>query len=156
MLAAPRPVLEVIASASQEVRSGIVYATMIVILVFIPLSRCRASRDSSSRRWGSPTSSRSSPPGHLDHRHAGACLLPVVGQDAAHHGDTFVVKQLKRGNAALLQVAFRQRILLFTTVALAVGVAAYRHDPAATRLPTSLQRGNADDQPCLQSGNCAR
>jgi HME family heavy-metal exporter len=33
----PRPVLEVIAAASQEVRSGIVYATVIIILVFIPL-----------------------------------------------------------------------------------------------------------------------
>ena len=29
--------LEVIAAACQEVRSGIVYATMIVILVFVPL-----------------------------------------------------------------------------------------------------------------------
>jgi HME family heavy-metal exporter len=33
----PRPVLQVIAQASQEVRSGIVYATMIVVLVFVPL-----------------------------------------------------------------------------------------------------------------------
>ena len=33
----PRPVLEVVAVASQEVRSGIVYATMIVVLVFVPL-----------------------------------------------------------------------------------------------------------------------
>jgi HME family heavy-metal exporter len=33
----PRPVLEVIAAASQEVRSGIIYATMIIILVFVPL-----------------------------------------------------------------------------------------------------------------------
>ena len=31
------PVLPVIASASQEVRSGIVYATAIIILVFVPL-----------------------------------------------------------------------------------------------------------------------
>ena len=36
-LAQPLPVLQVIASASQEVRSGIVYATFIIILVFIPL-----------------------------------------------------------------------------------------------------------------------
>ncbi|MFN3076496.1 MAG: efflux RND transporter permease subunit [Alphaproteobacteria bacterium] len=33
----PRPVLVVIATASQEVRSGILYATIIVLLVFLPL-----------------------------------------------------------------------------------------------------------------------
>jgi heavy-metal exporter, HME family len=37
VLPMPRPVVQVIAAASQEVRSGIVYATMIVILVFVPL-----------------------------------------------------------------------------------------------------------------------
>ncbi|MDB5508920.1 MAG: heavy metal efflux pump, CzcA family protein [Hyphomicrobiales bacterium] len=35
--AQPRPVFDVVVSASQEVRSGIVYATMIIVLVFIPL-----------------------------------------------------------------------------------------------------------------------
>ena len=33
----PRPALHVIAAASQEVRSGIVYATAIIVLVFVPL-----------------------------------------------------------------------------------------------------------------------
>ncbi len=33
----PRPVMQVIAAASQEVRSGIVYATVIILLVFVPL-----------------------------------------------------------------------------------------------------------------------
>src|SRR5215210_6707146 len=33
----PRPTIQVVAAASQEVRSGIVYATMIVVLVFVPL-----------------------------------------------------------------------------------------------------------------------
>jgi HME family heavy-metal exporter len=33
----PRPALHVIAQASQEVRSGIVYSTMIIILVFLPV-----------------------------------------------------------------------------------------------------------------------
>ena len=36
-LADPRPVFDVVVSASQEVRSGIVYATMVVVLVFLPL-----------------------------------------------------------------------------------------------------------------------
>ena len=33
----PRPIFEVVAAASQEVRSGIFYATAIIILVFVPL-----------------------------------------------------------------------------------------------------------------------
>ncbi len=37
LLADPRPVLAVVADASQEVRSGIVYSTMIIVLVFVPI-----------------------------------------------------------------------------------------------------------------------
>ncbi len=36
-LSAPRPVIEVIAKATLEVRSAIVYATVIIVLVFVPL-----------------------------------------------------------------------------------------------------------------------
>ena len=36
-LSAPRPVIEVIAKATLEVRSAIVYATIIIVLVFVPL-----------------------------------------------------------------------------------------------------------------------
>jgi HME family heavy-metal exporter len=57
----PRPVAEVIAAATLEVRSAIVYATVIIVLVFVPLFVCRASRDGCSRRSASPTSSRFSP-----------------------------------------------------------------------------------------------
>ncbi len=35
--AQPRPLLDVVAAASQEVRSGIFYATLIIVLVFVPL-----------------------------------------------------------------------------------------------------------------------
>jgi len=37
LLAEPRPAIEVIASASVEIRSSIVYATAVVVLVFLPL-----------------------------------------------------------------------------------------------------------------------
>ena len=37
LAAAPRPVAEVIAAATLEVRSAIVYATVIIVLVFVPL-----------------------------------------------------------------------------------------------------------------------
>ncbi len=37
LLAAPAPVFEIVRRASVEVRSGIVYATVIVVLVFVPL-----------------------------------------------------------------------------------------------------------------------
>jgi HME family heavy-metal exporter len=33
----PRPILDVIARASQEVRSGVLYATIVIVLVFVPL-----------------------------------------------------------------------------------------------------------------------
>ena len=37
LLPAPKPILDVVHSASVEVRSGIVYATLVVVLVFVPL-----------------------------------------------------------------------------------------------------------------------
>jgi HME family heavy-metal exporter len=52
---------EVIAAATLEVRSAIVYATFIIVLVFVPLFACPASRAGCSRRWAWPTSSPSSP-----------------------------------------------------------------------------------------------
>ena len=36
-VARPRPALQVIAEASQEIRSGILYSTLIIVLVFVPL-----------------------------------------------------------------------------------------------------------------------
>ena len=134
-LAVPRPVLEVIASASQEVRSGIVYATMIVILVFIPLFALSGIEG----RLFAP----------LGVAYIVAILASLVtsitvtpvlayyllsGKTRSQHRDTFVVRHLKRGNAALLEIAFSHRTLLFATVALAVGAATY----AATLLPRAF------------------
>ncbi len=135
LLAVPRPALEVIASASQEVRSGIVYATMIVILVFIPLFALSGIEGRLFAPLGVAYIVSI-----LASLVTSITVTPVLayyllsGQTRSHHHDTFVVRHLKRGNAALLEVAFRQRTLLFATVALAVGAAAY----AATLLPRAF------------------
>ena len=64
----PRPALDVVLDASLEVRSAVVYASLIVVLVFLPVflleglparssgrSRCRTSSPSSRRcSWRSP------------------------------------------------------------------------------------------------------
>lgn len=135
LVAAPRPVLEVIASASQEVRSGIVYATMIVILVFIPLFALSGIEGRLFAPLGVAYIVSI-----LASLVTSITVTPVLayyllsGRTRSHHGDTFVVRHLKRGNAALLDIAFRQRTLLFATVALGVGAAAY----AATLLPRAF------------------
>ena len=135
LLPAPRPVLEVIASASQEVRSGIVYATMIVILVFIPLFALSGIEGRLFAPLGVAYIVSI-----LASLVTSITVTPVLayyllsGQTRAHHGDSFVVRHLKRGNSALLEIAFRQRTLLFATVVLGVGVAAY----AATLLPRAF------------------
>lgn len=125
----PRGVLQVVVEASNEVRSGIVYATLIIILVFVPLFALSGIEGRLFAPLGEAyiisilasllTSITLTPV-------LASLLLP--GLKTLEEHDSRLLKRLKRGNAALLRVAFRHQGLLVGTVAVAVvaaGVAAW-------------------------------
>ncbi|MPZ41273.1 MAG: CusA/CzcA family heavy metal efflux RND transporter, partial [Rhizobiales bacterium] len=124
----PRPVIEVVAAASQEVRSGIIYATMIIVLVFVPLFALSGIEGRLFAPLGiayivsifaSLVTSITVTPVLAYY------LLSGSGhaQGGNPEGDGFVVRHLKRGNAALLQWAFAHRSAVFASVGAAVVVA---------------------------------
>jgi HME family heavy-metal exporter len=131
----PRPVLEVIAYASQEVRSGIIYATMIIILVFVPLFALSGIEGRLFAPLGVAYIVSI-----LASLITSITLTPVLayyllsGKVRGHERDSFVVRHLKRANRRLLDWAFAHRGFLFTTVTIAVGAAAF----AATLLPRAF------------------
>ena len=130
----PKSVFQVVVEASNEVRSGIVYATLIIILVFVPLFALSGIEGRLFAPLGQAyiisilaslvTSITLTPV-------LASWLLPGLKNLEEH--DSRFLKLLKRGNARLLQVAFRHQRLLVGAVALAVlaaGVAAW-HLPRA-------------------------
>lgn len=131
----PRSALEVIAAASQEVRSGIVYATMIIVLVFVPLFALSGIEGRLFAPLGVAYIVSI-----LASLVVAVTLTPVMSYylirtgGSGHVQDTFIVRHLKRGNAALLRWCFARRGFVVGSVALAVGAAAY----AATLLPRTF------------------
>ncbi|GJD98891.1 efflux RND transporter permease subunit [Methylobacterium isbiliense] len=125
----PKSVFQVVVEASNEVRSGIVYATLIIILVFVPLFALSGIEGQLFAPLGQAyiisilasllTSITLTPV-------LASLLLPGLKNLEEH--DSRFLKLLKRGNAGLLRVAFRHKGLLVGTVAAAVvaaGVAAW-------------------------------
>ena len=125
----PKGVFQVVVEASNEVRSGIVYATLIIILVFVPLFALSGIEGRLFAPLGQAyiisilasllTSITLTPV-------LASLLLPGLKNLEEH--DSRFLKLLKRGNAALLRVAFRHKGLLVGSVAVAVvaaGVAAW-------------------------------
>ncbi len=121
----PRPVLEVVAAASQEVRSGIVYATIIIILVFVPLFALSGIEGRLFAPLGVAyivsilasllTAITVTPV-------LSYYLLPRLKRLDEH--DSWLVRRLKAGNARLLGWAFANPGTLFAAVGAAVVVAA--------------------------------
>jgi HME family heavy-metal exporter len=135
LLPDPRPVLEVIANASQEVRSGIIYATMIIILVFVPLFALSGIEGRLFAPLGVAYIVSI-----LASLITSITVTPVLayyllsGKVRGHERDSFVVRHLKAGNRRLLDWAFAHRAFLFTTVTVGIGAAAF----AATLLPRAF------------------
>ena len=131
----PKPALEVIAGASQEVRSGIFYATVIIVLVFVPLFALTGIEG----RLFSPLGIAYivSILGSLV---TSITITPVLAyyllanSRQRHVQDAPLVRVLKAGNRRVLAYFFDHPWPLIMVVALAVSASAF----AATLLPRSF------------------
>ncbi len=131
----PRSVIDVIISASQEVRSGIVYATMIIVLVFVPLFALSGIEGRLFAPLGVAYIVAI-----LASLVVSITLTPVMafymlpGLKSLDEQDGWLVRALKRRYAGALTGAFdNSKLILGVTMLLVIGAAA-----AALTLPRSF------------------
>jgi CzcA family heavy metal efflux pump len=120
----PRSLLEVIAEASQEVRSGVLYATIIIVLVFLPLFAMTGLEGRLFTPLGIAYIVSI-----LGSLLVSITLTPVLSYylfsgRRDRDGDSYLLRYAKRANAALLAWALPRRGLVFTCAALAIVAAA--------------------------------
>ena len=124
-LAQPLPLLAVVRQASVEVRSGIVYATVIVVLVFVPLFALPGIEGRLFSPLGiayivsilaSMLVSMTVTPV--------LCSFLLPGMKRLDHGDSPLVSRLKRWDSRLLAWSFPRARLLIAAAVIAVAAAA--------------------------------
>jgi heavy-metal exporter, HME family len=131
----PRPIFDVVVSASQEVRSGIVYATMVIVLVFVPLFALSGIEGRLFTPLGEAYIISI-----LASLVVSITLTPVMayymlpGSRALGARDSMLVRVLKRCNRVLLDLSFRFPRIVISTTAVAVLAAAV----AASALPRAF------------------
>ncbi len=131
----PRSIFDVVVDASREVRSGIVYATMIIVLVFVPLFAL----DGIEGRLFAPLG-QAYVVSIAASLVVSITLTPVMafwllpGMARLDHGDGALVRLLKRANARALAFVFARPALPLVGAGLGVVLAA----AAATQLPRTF------------------
>ena len=131
----PRSVFAVVVAASQEVRSGIVYATMVIVLVFVPLFALSGIEGRLFAPLGQAYIISI-----LASLVVSITLTPVMayyllpGLKRLEHRESGLVRALKSANRALLVLAFRFQTMLMAGVVLAVIAAGI----FATQLPRAF------------------
>jgi HME family heavy-metal exporter len=124
-LPTPRPVIEVIAHATLEVRSAIVYATLIIVLVFVPLFVLPGIEGRLFTPLGMAYIVSI-----LASMIVSVTLTPVMAYyllpklKLEGHGDSPLVRWLKRGDTRLLNWSFQHSRVLLLIAGVAVAVAA--------------------------------
>ena len=131
----PRSIFDVVVGASQEVRSGIVYATMIIILVFVPLFALTGIEG----RLFAPLG-KAYIISILMSLIVSITLTPVMayymlpGLKRLDHNESWLVRKLKSGNRILLDWSFQHPRTLMAGALAGVITAG----TAATQLPRAF------------------